>query len=382
MARIAVAAASKLKLPNQPQLLLPPPTLQFSFPLARIALILKSLLPNQTHRPAFRCKSCPNSQVVFLNSLADVRRHSDVERPIRASHHVTKPRSGNFFGHKTPPNPEALLNFLMPRMLPASIAELGSLQPLRMLPAVLGSRIVPVFTIVALQSDDFSHGRLLDDLGNRSGAHGVPAFANREAQALLQGYRCDKRNLTGNVVPRHHHLHSCRQLHIARHIRGPKIKLRPVTREKRRVPPALNFVCGVIDPGFASTCPRSTSSFSVPRSSNPTLSPAMPSSSSLRNISTPVTVFFIVGRKPTISISSPTFTLPRSIRPVTPVPRPEIEKMSSIGIANGLSTSRGGSGMCLSTASISSRIDASHFASPSSAFSADPLITGIVSPGN
>ena len=96
----------------------------------------------------------------------------------------------------------------------------------------------------------------------------------------------------------------------------------------------------------------------------------------------PVTVFFIVGRKPTISTSSPTFTLPRSIRPVTTVPRPEIEKMSSIGIANGLSTSRGGSGMFLSTASISSSIDFSHFSSPSSAFSAEPRTTGIVSPGN
>jgi hypothetical protein len=47
---------------------------------------------------------------------------------------------------------------------------------------------------------------------------------------------------------------------------------------------------------------------------------------------------------PTISTSSLTFTLPRSIRPVTTVPRPEIENTSSIGIRNGLSTSRSGSG--------------------------------------
>jgi hypothetical protein len=68
------------------------------------------------------------------------------------------------------------------------------------------------------------------------------------------------------------------------------------------------------------------------------LSPATPSSSSLRNISTPVTTFFFVGPNPMISISSPTFTLPRSTLPVTTVPRPEIEKTSSIGIRNGLST--------------------------------------------
>ena len=88
----------------------------------------------------------------------------------------------------------------MPGVLSACIAELGSLQPLRMLAAVLGCRVVPVFAIVALQRDDFSHGRLLDDLGNGSGAHGVPAFANRKAQALLQGYRRYQSNLAGNVV--------------------------------------------------------------------------------------------------------------------------------------------------------------------------------------
>jgi hypothetical protein len=65
----------------------------------------------------------------------------------------------------------------------------------------------------------------------------------------------------------------------------------------------------------------------------------------LRNISTPVTVVFWVGRIPTISISSPTLITPRSIRPVTTVPRPEIENTSSTGIRNGLSTSRSGVGM-------------------------------------
>ncbi len=108
---------------------------------------------------------------------------------------------------------------------------------------------------------------------------------------------------------------------------------------------ALNFVCGVIDPGLATTCPRSTSSRLVPRSSTPTLSPACPSSNSLRNISTPVHTVFSVGRIPTISTSSPTFTIPRSTRPVTTVPRPEMLNTSSIGIKNGLSISRSGSGM-------------------------------------
>ena len=98
-------------------------------------------------------------------------------------------------------------------------------------------------------------------------------------------------------------------------------------------------------PGFAITCPRSTSSFSTPRSSSPTLSPARPSSSSFLNISTPVTTVLRVARKPTISISSPTLQMPRSMRPVTTVPRPWIEKMSSIGMMNGLSITRSGIGM-------------------------------------
>src|SRR5437899_5147724 len=46
--------------------------------------------------------------------------------------------------------------------------------------------------------------------------------------------------------------------------------------------------------GLAITCPRSTSSFSTPRSSSPTLSPARPSSSSFLNISTPVTTVFLI----------------------------------------------------------------------------------------
>src|SRR6266568_2722235 len=68
---------------------------------------------------------------------------------------------------------------------------------------------------------------------------------------------------------------------------------------------AENSVCGVILPGLANTCPRSTSSFFVPRNNAPMLSPARPSSNSLRNISTPVHVVLVVGRNPMISISSP-----------------------------------------------------------------------------
>ena len=75
-------------------------------------------------------------------------------------------------------------------------------------------------------------------------------------------------------------------------------------------------------------------------------------------------VFGVVSRMPTISTSSLTLTMPRSMRPVTTVPRPVIVKTSSTGMRNGLSVSRSGVGMDSSTASMSSRIDSPHFSSP------------------
>src|SRR5207244_5379831 len=74
--------------------------------------------------------------------------------------------------------------------------------------------------------------------------------------------------------------------------------------------------------GFASTIPRSTSVLSTPRSSNPTLSPACPSSNSLRNISTPVTTVFFSVPNPTISTSSPPSPFPPPHRPPPPPPPP------------------------------------------------------------
>jgi hypothetical protein len=90
-----------------------------------------------------------------------------------------------------------------------------------------------------------------------------------------------------------------------------------------------------------------------------------------------------VGRMPTISISSPTLMMPCSTRPVTTVPRPEIENTSSTGIRNGLSSGRSGVGMYSSTAAISSRILSLPMASsrPSTAASAEPATIGMSSPG-
>jgi hypothetical protein len=66
------------------------------------------------------------------------------------------------------------------------------------------------------------------------------------------------------------------------------------------------------------------------------------------------------------------------------VPRPEIENTSSIGIRNGWSIGRSGSGTFVSSASYSRRIASSAVSpfSPLSALIAEPRITGAASPGN
>jgi uncharacterized sodium:solute symporter family permease YidK len=51
-----------------------------------------------------------------------------------------------------------LLHFFMRGVLPARIAKFLRLHAIRMLLLVLGSRVVPVFALVALQCDDFAHG--------------------------------------------------------------------------------------------------------------------------------------------------------------------------------------------------------------------------------
>ncbi|ETV76702.1 hypothetical protein H257_09178 [Aphanomyces astaci] len=136
-------------------------------------------------------------------------------------------------------------------------------------------------------------------------------------------------------------------------------------------------------PGLHSTWPRNTSSRFNPRSSTPTLSPAWPISSDLRNISTPVHVDLEVAWMPTNSTSSPGLTTPVSMRPDTTVPRPEMLNTSSTGSKNGRSKSRTGSGMYSSTCFIRSRIAALPRGEsvPWTACNADPRTTGMSSPG-
>src|ERR1700676_200038 len=81
--------------------------------------------------------------------------------------------------------------------------------------------------------------KLLDDFGDRAGADGVAAFANRETQPLLERYRRNQGHFAADVVARHDHFHAGRQLHIASDVRGAEIKLRTIAGKERRMPPAF-----------------------------------------------------------------------------------------------------------------------------------------------
>src|SRR6266576_3401730 len=218
----------------------------------------------------------------------------------------------------------------------------------------------------------FSRGiasALLQDLGGHAGADGAAAFADRKPQLLLHRNRRDQLDRHFRVVPRHHHFHAGGEFHRPRHVRRPQVKLRPIALEKRRVPAPLLLRQHV---HFALKLRVRRDALRL-RQHHPPLHVVF--------LPTPVTTTFLSVPNPTISTSSPTFTFPRSIRPVATVPRPVIENTSSTGIRNGFSISRFGIGMLLSNAANSSSTFPTHALSPAIAFKADPRITGMSSPG-
>src|ERR1044071_1539006 len=74
---------------------------------------------------------------------------------------------------------------------------------------------------------------LFNDIGDRASAHRPATFTDSKAQSLLHGNRSNQLNLHGNIIARHDHLHALWQMRPPRHVRRPKIKLRPITREER-----------------------------------------------------------------------------------------------------------------------------------------------------
>src|SRR5581483_4120061 len=83
---------------------------------------------------------------------------------------------------------------------------------------------------------------LLHNARHHAGADGAAALADGEAQLLFHGDRHDQRHFHGDVVARHHHLGALRQRHHAGHVGGAEVELRPVIGEERRV--AAAFLLG------------------------------------------------------------------------------------------------------------------------------------------
>src|SRR5581483_1813100 len=107
-----------------------------------------------------------------------------------------------------------LLDFAVHLVFPAVRTEFFEFQTLSGCFLILGTRIVTVFALSTLKSDDIARHNcsLLNDLGDGSGAHGASAFANRKPQPLVHGHRRDQLYRQVYVVSRHHHLGPFRQL--------------------------------------------------------------------------------------------------------------------------------------------------------------------------
>src|SRR5262245_47558061 len=131
-----------------------------------------------------------------------------------------------------------LPRFLVGRVGPAPTAELLELEPLGRSLLVLRRRVVAALALGTLESNHVAHG-LLQDLGYGAGADRAPTLADREPQPLVHRDRRDQLDRQVHVVPGHHHLRPRWQLRHSRHVRRPKVKLRPVPVEERRVPPPL-----------------------------------------------------------------------------------------------------------------------------------------------
>ena len=140
-----------------------------------------------------------------------------------------------------------------------------------------------------------------------------------------------------DVVARHHHLRPAVQLpDPSRPSWRSKLRTVPLRTAcdghpppSSDVPSHSNCVCGRIEPAWPHLPTLHFLALRAARST-PTLSPPDPGRS-LRNISTPVHV--VSPSAPDHDLhSSLIFTMPRSMRPVTTVPRPEIENTSSTGI--------------------------------------------------
>src|SRR3984957_6799223 len=81
--------------------------------------------------------------------------------------------------------------------------------------------------------------RLLNNLRDDACTDGTAAFADGETKLLFHGDGNDQFHFARDIVARHHHLGTRRQLDDAGHVGGPEIELRAIIGEERSVTAAL-----------------------------------------------------------------------------------------------------------------------------------------------
>jgi hypothetical protein len=131
---------------------------------------------------------------------------------------------------------------------------------------------------------DFLNAISLVDLDDNAGADGTAALADSEAEALLDGDGGDQLDLHVDVIAGHAHLNALGQIDDAGDVGGAEVELGTIVVEERSVTAALvlgqnvdladELGVGMDGAGLARTWPRSTSFLAMPRSRQPTLSPA------------------------------------------------------------------------------------------------------------
>src|SRR5262249_3942885 len=84
---------------------------------------------------------------------------------------------------------------------------------------------------------------LFDDLGYHTGADRSTALADSETEAGVHGNGLVGKqfDFDSDIVARHAHLDSIRELDFARYVRRAEVELRPVAGEEGRMPAAFLF---------------------------------------------------------------------------------------------------------------------------------------------
>src|SRR6266481_8588885 len=93
----------------------------------------------------------------------------------------------------------------------------NALSRIRILPAITFSRVYLRYLRILVSTPaslfPLPASLLLEDLGNDACTNGAAALSDGEPAPLVHRDRRDQLDRHLNVVPRHHHLHTFRQLH-------------------------------------------------------------------------------------------------------------------------------------------------------------------------